>query len=96
MPRPSATVNGMVMFPLRAVSAPLAVNVPVSGEPPASVRLEGPENVLVPDVVIGAFVTEKVKLWPLFVPEIEKLSAPLESTEPVKPDPETVVSIKIV
>lgn len=63
----------------------------MSGEPPASVRLAGPENTLVPDMMIGAFVTVNVKFSPLRVPEIEKLSDPPASTEPENPDPDTVV-----
>jgi len=73
------------------VSEPLALNVPVSGEPEASVRLAAPENTLVPDMMTGAFVTLNVNSSPLAVPEIEKLSIPPASTEPENPDPVTVV-----
>jgi hypothetical protein len=61
VPWPSATVNGTVTLPpLILVSKPLAVNVPVSGKLPASVRVAGPENTVVPDMVTGAFVTVNV------------------------------------
>ena len=65
-------VNGTVKLPpLILVSEPLALNVPVSGELPASVRVAAPENTVVPDTVTAAFVTVNVKPRPLAVPEIE-------------------------
>jgi hypothetical protein len=84
-------VNGTVTLPaLILATEPLALNVPVSGELPASVRLAGPENTAVPDTVTEAFVTVNVKLSPSAVPETEKLSVPPESRGPVSPDVGTV------
>ena len=88
VPWPSVVVNGTVTLPaLILATEPLALNVPVSGELPASVRVAGPENTLVPDMVTGAFVTVNVKSRPPAVPETEKLSIPPESVAPVNPDP---------